>query len=64
MGKLFLHLLSGAKEALVIWPMEDYVRPARNGFKRDAIALRSDSKRVTSSLGKKIREHGKQINIR
>lgn len=64
MGRRLLNLLAGAGQALVIWPSDDYVRPARGGFRRDARALRSDSKRVASSLKKTIRAHGKQINVR
>lgn len=64
MGKHLMNLLAGAKQALAIWPDSDYIRPSKDGFRRDASTLRGDAKRVAQGLRKTIRENGKQTNNR
>ncbi len=64
MGKHLLNILAGARQALVMWPDADYIRPSKDGFKRDSANLRGDSKRVAKDIRKTIKEHGKQANNR
>ncbi|MEO6824150.1 MAG: hypothetical protein ABI167_05380 [Nitrosospira sp.] len=64
MGKHLLNLLAGARQALVMWPDADYIRPSKDGFQKDASKLRGDSKKVARGLAKTVRVHGKQANDR
>lgn len=64
MGSLLKNIIAGARQVLVFWPDDDYVRPARDGFKQDAIALGNDSRKVAADLRKTLNKHGKQIDHR
>ena len=57
------NFLAGAANALNIAPRRDYIIPDRNGFARDAAALRGDFCRVAEDMNKSIyaaeRKYGK-----
>lgn len=61
MGKHLMNLIVGASQAMVIWPGDNYVRPSKDGFRRDMSSLRKDAERVASDLKKTTLKHGKQI---
>lgn len=52
---------SGLSQALVISPDRAYVRPSKTPFQADAGNLHSDSRKVTNSLNRKLKQypHGK-----
>lgn len=64
MGKFLLNVISGARQALVLMPDDDYVRPARDGFRKDAKALREDAKQITRGLRKTSLKYVKSLDNR
>lgn len=64
MGKFLLNVIAGARQALVLMPDDDYVRPVRGDFHRDAKVLREDAKRVARGLRKTTLKHVESLNNR
>lgn len=62
MGRLLRNILYGARQALVLWPEDDYIRPGRDGFAMDREALSKDARQIAYGLRKATKEHGKQVN--
>ena len=50
MGYFLKNLLNGARQVLVLWPDDDYVRPSRHAFRNDMRLLQGDAKRVARDL--------------
>ena len=46
---------------LVLYPENDYIRPDKSDFSRDAANLRSDFNHVASDIRKTTLKYGKQI---
>ena len=61
--KHLLNFISGARRVLVLGDDRDYVRP-RNGFLKDAEALRGDVRRVGSGMKESVRRYGEQVDYR
>ncbi len=61
MEKHWKNFLDGARQVLVLWPEDDYLRPERGGFLTDNCKLRSDAGRVAKGLREKLKKqkHGK-----
>lgn len=64
MGKYLLNMLAGARQTLVLIPDDDYVRPVRGDFRKDAKVLREDANRVTGALRKTVLKHVESLNNR
>lgn len=54
MGKHLQNFLDGIAQVLVLWPEDDYVRPRRGDFHKDAAALRGDVAKVGRDLRKSL----------
>ncbi len=52
MNKHLKNWLDGVSQALVLYPEQDYLRPQRGDFRKDANALRGDAAKVTQGLRK------------
>ena len=48
--------------ALVLYPDNDYIRPDKRGFSRDAANLRGDFKRTANDLRKTTLNYGENYN--
>ena len=59
MTKQIKHMIEGARQVLVIRPEDNYVRPLRSAFQRDANVLRKDMGNVAKDMNKAIRKHDK-----
>ncbi|MDD5036706.1 MAG: hypothetical protein PHE55_18365 [Methylococcaceae bacterium] len=61
MDKHWKNFLDGARQVLVLWPGDDYLRPQHDGFLTDYRNLRGDSGRVTKGLRETLKQqkHGK-----
>lgn len=64
MTKHLKNLLDGARQVLVLWPDNNYVRPERGDFYKDNYNLRSDAARIASGLRENVKKkkHGKAHN--
>jgi len=62
MGTHIKNILIGIRQVLVVWPGDDYVRPAKGGFLRDAKALREDARRITRGLRATTLRHEQQVH--
>jgi hypothetical protein len=59
MTKHIKYIIEGARQVLVIKADENYVRPLRSAFQRDADILRKDMGRIAKDMNKTIRRHDK-----
>lgn len=59
MTKHIKNIIDGARQVLVIRPDENYVRPLRTAFQRDAYVLRKDMGSIAKDMNKTIRKHDK-----
>jgi len=59
MTKHIKNIIDGAMQVLVIRPDENYVRPLRTAFQRDAYVLRKDMGSIAKDMNKTIRKHDK-----
>lgn len=57
------NLLAGARQVLVLNPVDAYIRP-RGGFAQDAKALRGDARRVTADLNRVTKTHDQPVHDR
>lgn len=64
MARLIKNILDGMRQAFVLWPGSEYVRPKRGGFDADMQLLRGDANLVISGLRKRTLDYGKQIDNR
>jgi hypothetical protein len=64
MSKLLKNLLDGMRQVFVIWPENDYVRPAHGDFRKDNDNLKADAARIFSGLRSNVKKqsHGKTYN--
>jgi hypothetical protein len=62
MGKHLKNLLVGISSTLAVAPAIEYVRPSRNSFLHDSLALRGDAAKVTANLRANVGRYGKQIH--
>jgi len=58
------NIFIGAGRVLELWPHSDYVRPSRDGFRRDAEMMRNDFSVIFSDFRKSIDRYDKQIHLR
>jgi hypothetical protein len=56
MGKHLKNLLDGARQALILCPESEYLRPRRGDFRQDAEALRGDAPRVANGLRRALKK--------
>lgn len=56
------NIIDGMANALVLYPDNDYIRPDKRGFSRDAANLRGDFKRTTNDLRKTTLNYGENYN--
>lgn len=59
MNKHLKNWLDGISQALILYPEQDYFRPQRGDFRKDAAVLRSDAAKVARELHKNVSKHGK-----
>lgn len=64
MGKHLIAILEGARQALVLKPDVDYVRPARGAQRADAAKLAGDAKRVAADMRGVVLKHDEQADYR
>jgi hypothetical protein len=55
------NIVRGMMNVLVLYPDNDYIRPDKSDFSRDAANLRSDFNHVASDIRKTTLKYGKQI---
>ncbi|MDD2722397.1 MAG: hypothetical protein PHH59_00035 [Methylovulum sp.] len=63
MNRHLKNWLDGISQTLILYPEQDYCRPQRGDFRKDAAALRSDAAKITGGLRKNVTKHGK-VNAR
>jgi len=56
------NIIDGMANALVLYPDNDYIRPDKRGFSRDAANLRGDFKNVANDLRKTTLNYGENYN--
>ncbi len=64
MGRLIKNLLIGARQALVLRPPIDYIKPSRSDFRKDYRALKGDMQRFAADLRRVTDRYGEQIHYR
>ena len=59
MGRHWQNFFDGIAQALILWPEDDYIRPRRGDFRKDAAALRRDVAKVGGGLRKSLDDNVK-----
>ncbi len=64
MGRHLKNILDGARQVLVLWPENDYIRPKRGDFLIDHNNVRADCGRITEGLRRNVKNqrHGETYN--
>lgn len=64
MGEILKNIIHGIGQAMEASPQTGYVRPGRDGFRRDFYNINKDASNVAKDMRKAVDKYGKQIHDR